>query len=172
MYRQPASKTQHGMSLIISLMVLAVLTLAGMSVAGLSRVELRIAQNERTSQTAFDAAESGLNSILRSQAERQVHLNPFINGTDPVADLVTPTPITSPSGDWTATVEVKPLGASLPCPIDDVDSAGGSTSCVFYEVTSIGSVRTLAERGAERTLVGSAYVKVTDSDSGVAYTSN
>lgn len=167
--RFPTSKqTQRGISLIISLMVLAVLTIAGVAVVGLSSVELRIAQNEKTSQIAFEAAESGLRRVVRSPTLRQSDINPFTNGTDPVADVVTRS-FSNTAGEWSADVEIKPLGASLPCPIAPATTASSSTKCVFYEITSTGSVRTLAQRGAVQSVVGSVYVRVSDGDASVAY---
>ena len=168
MFPTQSPKKQRGISLIIALMVLAILTIAGVAVVGLSSVELRIAQNEKTSQVAFEAAESGLRRIIRSPTVRQSDINPFINGTDPVADVIN-RPFTSTTGEWSADVEIKPLGASLPCPIAPATTAGGSTKCVFYEITSTGSVRTLAQRGAVQTIVGSVYVRVSDGDASVSY---
>lgn len=149
-------------------MVLAILTIAGAAVVGISSVELRIAQNEQTSQVAFEAAESGLRQVMRSPTLRQTYLNPYTNGTNPVTDIEIVT-FNNAAGEWTTDVEIKPLGASLPCPIGTVDTASSGVKCVFYEIESSGQVRTLAERGAVKTVIGSVYVQVSDGDASTTY---
>lgn len=162
-----AARTQRGISLVIALMVLAVLTIAGLSVASMSRTELRIAQNERYSLESFDAAESGLSRIIRSPTERQAEIDPFTHGTDPVASERVRT-FNSPNSDWSSEVRVKPLGPPMPCPISDVASAG-TDKCVFYEITSTSDG---PGRGGNRSVTGSAYVKVTDGDISTFYTAD
>ncbi|MEM6987888.1 MAG: hypothetical protein AAF499_15285, partial [Pseudomonadota bacterium] len=76
---------------------------------------------------------------------------------------------TNVASGWTSEVEVKPLGPPLPCPISDV-SVAGTDKCVFYEITSTSANG--PGRGGTRSVIGSAYVKVTDGDVGTSYTSN
>ncbi|MEM9601940.1 MAG: PilX N-terminal domain-containing pilus assembly protein [Pseudomonadota bacterium] len=159
---------QRGVTLIIALMVLAVLTIAGMGVIGMSSVEMRIAQNEKASQVAFEAAESGLRRVMRSPTLRQTLLNPYANGTDPVADVQTVN-FNSAPGDWTSEVEIQPLGASLPCPISSSATATSGVTCVFYEITSVGQYGDATQRGASKTVIGSVYVQVGGGHSGTTY---
>lgn len=61
--RKPAS--QRGNALMVSLVFLVILTTLGVSVAGTGRLELMMAANTQFGNQAYQAAESGIDSVLR-----------------------------------------------------------------------------------------------------------
>lgn len=56
---------QRGNALMVSLVFLVALTTLGLSVAGTGRLELMMAANTQYSNQAYQAAESGIDSVLR-----------------------------------------------------------------------------------------------------------
>jgi hypothetical protein len=61
--RMPFS--QRGNALMVSLVFLVILTTLGVSVAGTGRLELMMAANTQFGNQAYQAAESGIDSVLR-----------------------------------------------------------------------------------------------------------
>lgn len=61
--RTPVS--QRGNALMVSLVFLVILTTLGLSVAGTGRLELMMAANTQFDNQAYQAAESGIDSVLR-----------------------------------------------------------------------------------------------------------
>ncbi|MGQ0591128.1 MAG: pilus assembly PilX family protein [Gammaproteobacteria bacterium] len=57
--------SQRGNALMVSLVFLVILTTLGVSVAGTSRLELMMAANTQFGNQAYQAAESGIDSVLR-----------------------------------------------------------------------------------------------------------
>ncbi|MGH8572130.1 MAG: pilus assembly PilX family protein [Gammaproteobacteria bacterium] len=57
--------SQRGNALFISLVFLVILTTLGVSVAGTGRLELMMAANTQFGNQAYQAAESGIDSVLR-----------------------------------------------------------------------------------------------------------
>jgi len=57
--------TQRGNALMVSMVFLVILTTLGLSVAGTGRLELMMAANTQFGNQAYQAAESGIDSVLR-----------------------------------------------------------------------------------------------------------
>jgi len=70
--------------LIVSLVILLVLTIIGVSSIGSTNLEERMAQNFQTSAITFQAAESGINSIINAsnRFDTAGNKNPFYNEND------------------------------------------------------------------------------------------
>ena len=59
-----AAKTQQGAILVVSLVMLLILTVLGISTMNTASLELNMAGNERFSENAFQAAETGIDQTI------------------------------------------------------------------------------------------------------------
>ena len=66
MHSLPAKSRQKGAALVVGLMLLLVLTLLAISGMNTATLELQMAGNNQFSQSAFQAAESGIEATMQS----------------------------------------------------------------------------------------------------------
>lgn len=71
-----ARKHQHGAALIIGLLLMVVITVLAVSGMNTATTELAMARNDQTSETAFQAAENGIERALA-----QGQFNTLVNAT-------------------------------------------------------------------------------------------
>jgi hypothetical protein len=64
--RHPGQHRQSGSALIVALVFLIVMTLLGLTTMSTSRLELKMAVNNQFANLAFQAAESGIDQVLRT----------------------------------------------------------------------------------------------------------
>jgi hypothetical protein len=75
--RRPARHTQHGISMVLGLIILILMTLLAISAFQASNVNLRIAGNMQVRQETLDAAQTAIEQVLSSPA--------FVDTTAPLA---------------------------------------------------------------------------------------
>ena len=145
---------QHGVVMLVSLLVMALLTLVGMSALSTSDVELAIAANTKANKMAYYNGEAGLEytrGVLQNSLDEDLYTNPDGDDLDleDIADGDEDTYITatynSPDNfDFTTTVTVS-----------------GTYPGNIFEITSVGN----GPDNAETTIVAS-FVREMESESG------
>jgi type IV pilus assembly protein PilX len=142
--RSMASGKQRGAALVVGLLLLMVLTLLAISGMNTSTVELQMSGNFQYAQSAFQAAELGIEKALASgkfNTNTAVATNAATGDADQFAATTT--------FDCTKDGETLPLNAK-----GYSMGEGTGFSSYHYDVRSTGS----APRGAQATTVQSFYV--------------
>ncbi len=85
-----AAQRQQGAALIVGLLLLVIITVLAVSGMNTATTELAMARNEQSYESAFQAAETGLDLAL-TQGGFNTISNPTINTTTPTNETVTAT---------------------------------------------------------------------------------
>ena len=137
------SHHERGATLIVSLVLLLVLTVLGVSGMNMATLELTMASNAQAHQTAFQAAETGIDIAISTP--------PFLT----VAPNVLPV---TPLGDGTATAQAVTTYQDPPTPVPDIafsmGGTGGGISAWHFDIVAVGT----GPRGAISTHNQSFYI--------------
>ena len=106
--RLPQARRQAGSALIVAMVFLIILTILGVSSMNTARLEVKVANNIQFSDLAFQAAESGIDSLLATGAlKRELDTDPDdttpFSQTSYVGCNFSIRPCTVSRGCWTPT---------------------------------------------------------------------
>lgn len=125
--------TQRGVSLFISLIMLALLTLLGTATLNGSMSELRIAGNSQQVVDAVQKADAGLEAVM-SLVNTTYHPFNGVNNATPFASIPSADLPLKDVPDVAPTIALSQ--ASVTCPRVVNASSVSQVSCEYYEITS------------------------------------
>ncbi len=140
-FRTDGYRRQRGAALVVALLLLLVITLLAVAGMNAAAVEFVMAGNEQHRQTAFQAAETGIEQTIVSggfipSAVDEIHNNVAVPGS------TTDTYNTTLRSDLAGAAQPAPPGSSL-----------GTFSSYYYTITSQGNFLANSVRGAQSTHV-------------------
>ena len=150
-----SSRSEEGSAYMVTLMVMLVLSIVGLSLTMISRTELMLSSNERTTERIFYAADSGI-ALAAAQILYKQRTDPSnVRVADPRLQH-----------DGTESVKLQdsveisrsiPI-LDMPCDLCQVNSGETKFYVINHAVTSVGTREGLATQGGEQVPIAQATV--------------
>ncbi|MFJ3263605.1 PilX N-terminal domain-containing pilus assembly protein [Pseudomonas sp. NPDC086581] len=155
-----SSKTQRGMALLVSLVLLLILTVLAIAMASNSTMQQRISANAQQQNIAFQAAESGLQFWVNRFAQSGVAPT---NGTSIAVE-----PTSGSSGSAQVNLNASFIECAKFIPAQSLSVAAGTLSYTCYQVSSqakacknLSSCNVTTSDGQARALHRRSYIQAT-----------